>query len=145
MGLSKEYSAAEGGKSLFMALCAESCFDIHVIFTISLREIVKMSNYLAPEGCDIHSRSGADIAKFLENIELMLTTGTDETLYSGVTVSPLGSSKTSGNFLFSFDMPDVALCLIITKRDSIDFPNNGSPVRGMIWAENNGHGISRVP
>jgi hypothetical protein len=90
-------------------------------------------------------RSGADIAKFFENIELMLTTGTDETLYSGITVSPLGSSKTSGNFLFSIDRPDVEFCLIITKRDSIDFPNNGSPVRGMIWAENNGHGISRVP
>jgi hypothetical protein len=77
-------------------------------------------NYLAPEGCDVYLRNGTDITKFFENIELMLTTRTDETLYSGIKVSPLGSSKTSGNFLLGFDRPDVALCLIIAKRDSFD-------------------------
>jgi hypothetical protein len=41
--LSKEYSAAEGGKILFTALRAELCFEGHVILTISLREIVKMT------------------------------------------------------------------------------------------------------
>ncbi|MEY4135802.1 MAG: hypothetical protein RL386_2152 [Bacteroidota bacterium] len=43
-----------GVKSLFVALRAELCFERHVIFTISLREIVKMTclskEYSAAEG-----------------------------------------------------------------------------------------------
>jgi hypothetical protein len=66
-------------------------------------------------------RSGADSTKFIENIELMLTTGTDEALDSGITVSTLGGSKTSGNFLLCFDRPDVALCLIVAERDGFEF------------------------
>jgi hypothetical protein len=67
--------------------------------------MVSIRNYLAPEGCDIHLRSGADIAKFFENIELMLTTGTDETLYSGITVSPLGSNFCSSSWRLFKDPP----------------------------------------
>jgi hypothetical protein len=40
---SKESSAAVGGKRLFTVLRAKLCCDRHVIFTISLREIVKMT------------------------------------------------------------------------------------------------------
>ena len=80
----------------------------------------KNRNYLAPEGCNIYMRSGADSTKFLENVDLMLTTGTDESLYSGITVSPLCGSKTSSNLLLSFSRPDVSLCLIVAKGDGFE-------------------------
>ncbi|WP_373552100.1 hypothetical protein, partial [Haliscomenobacter sp.] len=45
-------------------------------------------NYLAPEGRDIYL-GAASSTKFIENIELMLTTGTNEALNSGIGFSTL--------------------------------------------------------
>jgi hypothetical protein len=47
----------------------------------------------------------------------MPTTGTDETLHAGITVSTSGSSGTSGNFLLCLDWHDVARCLIVAQTD----------------------------
>ena len=77
-------------------------------------------NYLAPEWRDIYF-GAASSTKFIENIELMLTTGTYETLNSSINISTLICSKTPCDFLLSFYRSNISFSLIIGKWDAFKF------------------------